>query len=211
VRFIDYNASTLMKLAWKLSVGRRLTRRAMVVRDSLRVGALAVALAGCSKAPLATGPAAGAVSAVPAATALASSSSTPNDAAPDPGRIATIVNRHVELTGGPSAAEIAAVRIHDGRVTVTGGLDEKTVKQIVKGSYSDFRTCHAHAPPGSVGRVSLKLTVDASGAVSEARDVGSDVPLISSACVVKVASVLAFPAPKDGPATILYTLLFNLD
>jgi hypothetical protein len=91
-------------------------------------------------------------------------------------------------------------------------LPPDTVQRVVRASFGAFRICYElglRRNPVLAGRVVLKLTIDRSGNVSRALDVGStigDGDVV--ACVVRSAGALAFPASDDGPVNVVYPLTF---
>ncbi|MBK6460521.1 MAG: DUF2330 domain-containing protein [Myxococcales bacterium] len=101
--------------------------------------------------------------------------------------------------------------------TNTGGLPPPVVDRVVRQGFGRFRACYARgleASPKGAGRVSTRITIDASGAVSKAEDAGTTLAggLSDSvrACIQRSFAALQFPDPSGGRAvTLTYALVLT--
>ncbi|WP_437733471.1 AgmX/PglI C-terminal domain-containing protein [Sorangium sp. So ce1335] len=106
----------------------------------------------------------------------------------------------------------AAPSVRAGATQVSGRLPPEVIQRIVRQGYGRFRLCYEqglHRDAALQGRVAVRFTIDASGAVASARDGGSDLPdgaVVS--CVIRAFHGLSFPAPEGGSVDVLYPLQF---
>jgi hypothetical protein len=99
-------------------------------------------------------------------------------------------------------------------VTVSAGLPPEVVQRIARQSFGRFRLCYENglrANPNLQGSVVTRFAIDATGAVKDAVDGGSDLPDKSVVtCVVRAFGNLSMPQPEGGrPVTVVYPILFN--
>lgn len=103
--------------------------------------------------------------------------------------------------------------LRQGATTVTGKLPPEVVQRIVRQNFGRYRLCYENGlrtTPKLEGRVSVKFTIDRSGAVSKSADGGSDLPDKNViACVVKGFSNLSFPQPESGEVVVVYPIIFS--
>lgn len=102
-------------------------------------------------------------------------------------------------------------KLQVGKLSVKGSLAVEVIQRIVRVSaFNRFRRCYEEASgrrPALKGRVTTQFTIDANGAVSNARDAGSDLPDRAVVrCVVGTLSSLSFPEPANGSVTVVYPL-----
>lgn len=116
-----------------------------------------------------------------------------------------------EPTLGGGAGAPASVR--NGAVVVNGRLPPEVIQRIVRQNTGRMRLCYENGlrnNPSLRGRVTVKLVIDRSGAVSTASDGGSDLADAGVvACVVRAFGNLSFPAPEGGIVTVVYPLTFT--
>jgi hypothetical protein len=100
-----------------------------------------------------------------------------------------------------------------GEATITGGLAREIVVRIVKRHMNALRFCYERVlikNPSVKGRLVIKLTIDKTGAVSEAIEASSTLSESEvSACVVSRFKQMQFPAPEGGEVHVLYPLVFT--
>jgi len=115
-----------------------------------------------------------------------------------------------QLGGGDGSAP----SVRQGATQVTGRLPPEVIQRIVRQNFGRFRLCYENglrARADLEGRVTLKMVIDKTGAVSAVSDGGSDLPDPAvKACVLQVGSTLAFPEPEGGGVVVvLYPLVFK--
>jgi hypothetical protein len=119
-------------------------------------------------------------------------------------------NGHGRL-GGAHATHAPTVR--QGATTVNGRLPPEVIQRIVRQNFGRFRLCYENGlrnNPNLQGKVSVKFTIDRSGAVSIAQDGGSDLPDQSVvSCVVRGFGNLSFPQPDGGIVVVGYPIIFS--
>jgi hypothetical protein len=122
------------------------------------------------------------------------------------------------LTFGPRGPDspperLRAPKLRQGVVQVNGGLPPEVIQRIVRQNFGRFRLCYENGlrtNPELRGRITTKLTIDASGATTSAADSGSDLPNAQVvSCVVRGFNNLSFPQPEGGPVTAVYPILFD--
>jgi len=93
-----------------------------------------------------------------------------------------------------------------GAVQVTGRISVDAADKAVRAKLDAVRACYDDALKRGTaqGRVTLKLVVDAAGAVAQACSGGSDLPDPAAlTCMMHAMSSATFPAPESGAATIV--------
>ena len=114
----------------------------------------------------------------------------------------------------PSAAprkKPANIRI--GTLFVNGRLPPDAVEKVVRAKLDGVRACYESGlrlNPSLQGRATVKLAIDAGGAVAQACNGGSDLP--SSAvieCIVQATSKLTFPAPEAGAVYVVVPFVLS--
>jgi hypothetical protein len=99
-----------------------------------------------------------------------------------------------------------------GETIVQGALDPGIIKKVVKENGARFRQCYesgAKNNPSLAGKVSVKLTIDKTGAVIAAEETSGAFPdkaVVS--CILDVFKTLKFPKP-GGMVIINYPLMFK--
>ena len=111
----------------------------------------------------------------------------------------------------PGRAQAAPV-VHGGAATVQGDLPREVVERVVRRHFPRFRACYARGlaqNPKLAGKVTTRLTIDPSGAVSKAEDAGSTIADAAvRQCIQRGFSALQFPAPASGkPVSATYPLV----
>jgi Vault protein inter-alpha-trypsin domain len=113
--------------------------------------------------------------------------------------------------GGAHKAPSANVRM--GATRVTGRLPAEVVQRIVRQNYGRFRVCYEQGlskNPNLEGKVSVRFSIDNTGAVSSVTNGGSDMPDSAVvACVVSAFNGLSFPQPEGGVVTVIYPIAFT--
>ncbi len=116
-------------------------------------------------------------------------------------------------TSGHGAAAHNAPSLREGAVQVVGRLPPEVIQRIVRQNFGRFRLCYENglrSNPALTGRVTVKFTIDGSGAVAGAADVGSDLPSAATVdCVVRSFSALSFPQPEGGIVNVTYPVTFS--
>ena len=115
--------------------------------------------------------------------------------------------------GGPNRIQAPTPSLRQGSVTVSGGLPTEVVQRIVRQNFGRFRACYQRGlamDPSLQGRISVRFTIDKSGAVIHQADGGSS---LGSAdvitCVVRAFANLRFPEPEGGVVNVLYPIIFT--
>ena len=101
------------------------------------------------------------------------------------------------------------------KVVVSGALSEKEVRQMIQQAMKELERCYNSAlekTPRIKGKAVLKISVDATGQVSNAEFVSEDLASEDlKACITALARQWQFPIPPDGKAvSVEYSLAFNL-
>jgi hypothetical protein len=90
----------------------------------------------------------------------------------------------------------------------TGRLPRQIISRVVSRKRGAIGACYRKglaSNPGLKGRVSVKIVIGSSGAVTSARDAGSSLPdRRVVGCIVGQMRTLTFPAPRGGSATVVY-------
>jgi len=114
--------------------------------------------------------------------------------------------------GANHAAAPGGAVVREGAVQVRGGLPPEVVQRIVRQNFGRFRLCYANARETNralAGRVTVRFTVDASGAVAGAADGGGDLRSPEAvACVLRAFGAISFPQPEGGAASVSYSMAF---
>ncbi|AKU97071.1 hypothetical protein AKJ09_03735 [Labilithrix luteola] len=112
-----------------------------------------------------------------------------------------------------SGSSHPAPSMREGAMSVNGRLPPEIIKRIVRQNFGRFRRCYEtglRSNPNLQGRVTVKFVIDDKGAVSDAKDGGSDLPSSSvAACVVSSFQKLSFPQPEAGLVTVVYPIIFD--
>jgi hypothetical protein len=116
-------------------------------------------------------------------------------------------------TGGHAPARSGGPSLREGSVQVNGRLPPEVVQRIVRQNFGRFRLCYEQglqSNPALTGRVTVKFQIDASGAVTNVADGGSDLPSTGTvACVVRGFTNLSFPQPEGGIVSVTYPVHFS--
>ncbi len=101
----------------------------------------------------------------------------------------------------------------EGEVRVQGATEPEVVRRIIRQNFGRFRLCYDNglrSHPLLAGRVSVKVVIDRSGAVTGVQDDGSDLPDKEVvACIVRGFHNLSFPRPTSGIVTVSYSFLLS--
>ncbi|HEY8073456.1 MAG TPA: AgmX/PglI C-terminal domain-containing protein, partial [Labilithrix sp.] len=105
------------------------------------------------------------------------------------------------------------ISIRTPETTTNGRLPAEVIQRIVRQNFGRFRLCYEsglRTNPGLNGRVVTTFVIDRNGAVSIARDGGSDLPDQSVVqCIVRSFANLSFPQPDGGVATVTYPIILS--
>ncbi len=97
--------------------------------------------------------------------------------------------------------------------TTNGRLPAEVIQRVVRQNFGRFRMCYENGlrnNPGLSGRVVTTFVIDRNGAVSIARDGGSDLPDQAVVqCIVRSFGNLSFPSPDSGVATVTYPIILS--
>jgi hypothetical protein len=97
--------------------------------------------------------------------------------------------------------------------TVRGRLPPEVIQRIVRQNFGRLRLCYENAArsnPKLAGKVEVKFTIDASGAVSKVAEGASDLPDAGARqCVTRTFSGLSFPQPDGGSVDVTYPVTFG--
>ena len=100
-----------------------------------------------------------------------------------------------------------------GSPSVNGRMPPEVIRSIFAASLDPFRACYEEGltrDSALVGRVSVKLEIDALGRVAEACDGGTDLPDEKVAgCVIREVQKLVFPPPQAGSVRVIYPIMFS--
>ena len=107
----------------------------------------------------------------------------------------------------------ASPSLRQGATTVTGKLPPEVIQRIIRQNFGRFRLCYEKGLAKNVnlgGRVTVKFTIDTTGAVSHLADGGSDLSDKDVvACVVQAFGNLSFPTPEGGgTVAVAYPIIF---
>jgi len=107
------------------------------------------------------------------------------------------------------------VGMHTGNIAVTGRLPADAIQRITRQNYGRFRLCFDKGladNPKLAGKVIVKFTIGADGAVSNAADAGSDLPSEPVVqCIVRSFGNLSFPQPEGGgTVAVTYPVIFSI-
>lgn len=104
-------------------------------------------------------------------------------------------------------------KVLTGVVQVNGRLAPDAVDKVVRAKLDPVRACYEgelRKNPTLQGRVAVKLAIDASGAVAQACNGGSDLPSATAiACIVQASSQLSFPAPEGGTVNVVVPFMLS--
>lgn len=104
-------------------------------------------------------------------------------------------------------------RVRLGTLTVNGRLPPEVITRIIRQNLGRFRLCYENGlrfNPSLTGRVTTTFVIDRSGAVSIAKDSGSDMPDQGvTNCVVRGHANLSFPQPEGGIVTVVSPIMFS--
>ena len=143
-----------------------------------------------------------------------SSSPTPASSAPSEAAEAT------EATDGGTKPpyELGGRRtkspsLRQGQVSINGKLPPEVIQRIVRQNFGRFRLCYENGlrtNPALGGKVTVKFTIDGTGAVSKPSDGPSDLADKNViACIVRGFSNLSFPQPPSGVVVVAYPIIFD--
>jgi MYXO-CTERM domain-containing protein len=101
--------------------------------------------------------------------------------------------------------------LRQGQTVVTGRLPPEVIQRIARQNFGRFRLCYESGlrkNPTLAGRVTTKLEIDGTGAVTSATDAGSTVPDKDVVdCVVRAFKTLTFPEPEGkSKVTVVYPI-----
>jgi hypothetical protein len=106
-----------------------------------------------------------------------------------------------------------APAVRAGATMVSGRLPPEVIQRIVRQNFGRFRACYERGLVHDhrlTGRISVRFTIDRSGAVSQVADGGSDLPDTEViACVVQAFTNLTFPEPAGEIVSVIYPILFS--
>ncbi|OJY24564.1 MAG: hypothetical protein BGO98_16800 [Myxococcales bacterium 68-20] len=108
----------------------------------------------------------------------------------------------------PRADESAAGAVRPGSLTIENGIAADEVQRVIRGAVPSFRTCYTtelSRSPNTNGRLTIRFTVDPTGAVKVAElseAPGSDT---FKGCLSAVAKALRFTAPGSSDARFAQT------
>jgi len=96
---------------------------------------------------------------------------------------------------------------------MSSGLPPETVQRVARQNIGRYRQCYdagLRSNPALRGRVSARITIDASGSIMSAEDANSDIPDQNVvACVFGTLGTLSFPQPEAGSATATVPIIFS--
>lgn len=111
---------------------------------------------------------------------------------------------------GKDGASVTGV-VKQGPTTAHGGLKGEAVEHIVQQNFGRFRLCYENGLRSDAslrGRVKIRIVIDPSGAVSDAKDDGSDLKNAGTVnCIVRGFKNLTFDEPGDGKEVSVVTTL----
>ena len=125
----------------------------------------------------------------------------------------TIGGRSVGGRDGPAGRTPRSPRLRAAAVESNGRLPAEVIQRVLRQQSGRLRFCYESGlakNPTLEGRVAVRFVIDRAGSVSLAADAGSDLHdagVVS--CVVRVVSLLTFPAPPDGIVTVTYPVVFS--
>jgi MYXO-CTERM domain-containing protein len=107
----------------------------------------------------------------------------------------------------------AAPTLTQGAMTVSAGLPSEAVQRIVRQNFGRFRLCYEQrlaTNPNLQGTVTTNFEIGASGVVTSAKNVSSDLPDSSVVeCVTRAFRGLSFPEPlSKGKVEVVYPIIF---
>jgi hypothetical protein len=118
---------------------------------------------------------------------------------------------HLSAKGhGTAAPRLRSI----GETSVSGHIPPEVVQRIVRQNFGRFRSCYESGlrkNPNLTGRITTRFVIDRNGAVSLARNGGSDLPDSGVvACVVAAFYGLSFPSPENGVVSVSYPIVFSV-
>ena len=94
-----------------------------------------------------------------------------------------------------------------GKITVTGGLSETSIQELLEKQMHSFNTCYKQAlkkPPQLKGKIVFRLVVDPAGQVIDVRlDKGVNNAKAFETCMLQKLKKLRFPAAQKGIKTVI--------
>ncbi len=94
-----------------------------------------------------------------------------------------------------------------GKITVTGGLSETSIQELLEKQMHSFNTCYKQAlkkPSQLKGKIVFRLVVDPAGQVIDVRlDKGINYAKAFETCMLQKLKKLRFPASKKGIKTVI--------
>jgi len=94
-----------------------------------------------------------------------------------------------------------------GKITVTGSLSEKSIRELFEKQMHSFNTCYKQALKQQSqlkGKIVFRLVVDPVGKIITVHlDKGVNNPKAFETCMLQKLKKLHFPAPKNGIKTVI--------
>ena len=94
-----------------------------------------------------------------------------------------------------------------GKITVTGGLSETSIREFLKKQLHAFNTCYKQALKKQSqlkDNIVFRLVVDSAGQIINVHhDKGVNTPEAFATCMLQKLKKLRFPAPKKGIKTVI--------
>lgn len=94
-----------------------------------------------------------------------------------------------------------------GTLSVTGPLAKDVVQRIIRQNFGRFRLCYENGlrtNPDLAGKVTVKFTIDAKGAVTNGKDAGSDLQSADVLrCIARGYGNLSFPPLDPGKSVLV--------
>jgi len=94
-----------------------------------------------------------------------------------------------------------------GKITVTGGLSETSIREFLQKQLHAFNTCYKQAlkkPSQLKGKIVFRLVVDSAGQIIKVHhDKGVNTPESFETCMLQKLKKLRFPASKKGIKTVI--------
>jgi hypothetical protein len=94
----------------------------------------------------------------------------------------------------------------------TGTIDAAATAQVIRNYRTKIRQCYNESLTAHLrveGKVSLRIEVDPSGAVTKVTARETTLPTDLVACLTSVLSKMTFPAPDGGPVVLEVPLAFH--
>lgn len=105
------------------------------------------------------------------------------------------------------------IRVRVGALSVSAGLTPESVQAVLAPTLEPLRRCYAVGQarnPMLQGRISVRLTIDENGIVSNVGNAGSDLPDSGVVrCALQAFRLLRFAKPDSGAVTVVQPYLFT--